>query len=124
MTPLTLRFHKYRRQLVGFGVGLCIIGTLAASWATKVWQLILCQGILYGTGFLIVSYVVFSQLNEWFVERRGLAYGIQLSASGLGGLLLPFVLQTLLDNYGYAWTLRIYVLIIVGSIYDDAGISS
>jgi len=96
MTPITLRLHNYRRHMVLFGVGLCILGVGGASFATNLWEIVLCQGILYGLGFLVVSYVVFSQLNEWFVERRGLAYGIQLSASGIGGLILPFFLQTLL----------------------------
>lgn len=116
MTPLTLHFHQYRQQMVCFGVGLCVLGTGAASFATELWQLILAQGVLYGVGFLVVSYVVFSQLNEWFVERRGLAYGIQLSASGIGGLILPFLLQILLDSYGYAVTLRLYILIILGLV--------
>lgn len=116
MVPLTMRYHYYRRQLICVGIALCMLGALGASFATELWELILYQGVLYGLGLLVVSYVIFSQLNEWFIERRGLAYGIQLSASGLGGLFLPFVLETLLERYGYARTLRIYIIVIVSKL--------
>ncbi|RDW77830.1 hypothetical protein BP6252_05883 [Coleophoma cylindrospora] len=113
MAPIAIKYQQYRQQMVYFGVLTCICGTLGASFATKIWHLILCQGIVYGIGFLIVSYAVFSMLNDWFVKRRGLAYGIQLSASGIGGLVLPFPLQALLKRWGFSITLRIYAVTIV-----------
>ncbi|KAI9819269.1 MAG: hypothetical protein M1827_007425 [Pycnora praestabilis] len=47
-------------------------------------------------------------LNEWFVKRRGLAYGIIFGATGISGLVLPFVIQFLLREYGFRTTLRVY----------------
>lgn len=77
MTPITIKYQAYRQQIVCLGVFLCVLGLVGSSFATELWHLILCQGVLYGIGFLIVSYAVFSMLNDWFVKRRGLAYGIQ-----------------------------------------------
>ncbi|KAH7370445.1 major facilitator superfamily domain-containing protein [Rhexocercosporidium sp. MPI-PUGE-AT-0058] len=117
MTPITIRYHAYRRHMVIFGASLCVLGNIGASFGTQLWVMVVCQGVLYGIGFLIVSYATFSMLNEWFVKKRGLAYGIQLSAAGAGGLALPFLLQVLLEKYGYDMTLRIYAVgtvIIVG----------
>ena len=125
MTPVTICLHPYRQHLVFIGAAACVVGNIGASFAANVWMLVLCQGVIYGIGFLIISYSVFSMLNEWFIRRRGLAYGIlfvcspellsefliffrRLSAAGIGGLGLPFLLQTLLDDYGHSITLRIY----------------
>lgn len=34
MAPITLRLHNYRRHIVLFGVGICILGVGGASFAT------------------------------------------------------------------------------------------
>ncbi|KAL9028555.1 MAG: hypothetical protein Q9180_007147, partial [Flavoplaca navasiana] len=46
-------------------------------------------------------------LNEWFIDRRGLALGILCAATGVSGLFYPFVLEILLNKYGPATTLRV-----------------
>ncbi|KAL8843986.1 MAG: hypothetical protein Q9176_001681 [Flavoplaca citrina] len=38
-------------------------------------------------------------LNEWFINRRGLALGILCAATGVSGLFYPFVLETLLSRH-------------------------
>jgi MFS family permease len=45
-------------------------------------------------------------VNEYWVVRRGMAYGILCGASGLSGTVMPFVIQALLTRYGYRTTLR------------------
>lgn len=45
-------------------------------------------------------------VNEYWIARRGMAYGILCGASGLSGCVMPFVLQALLVKYGYRTTLR------------------
>jgi MFS family permease len=91
----------------------CITSLLAASFATKVWHLIVTQGIAYGVGFLVLYYALLSMLNEWFVQRRGLAYGILFAAAGIAGTGLPFLIQILLQTYGFASTLRGYAVALV-----------
>ena len=55
---------------------VCIIGVVAASFGTQTWHFILTQGLAYGLGFLVLYYPLLSMLNEWYIERRGLAYGV------------------------------------------------
>lgn len=55
---------------------VCILALISSSFATQVWHLIITQGFLYGFGFLIMYYPLLNMLNEWFIQRRGLAYGI------------------------------------------------
>ena len=64
---------------------------LASAFASHVWHLLLTQGILYGLGAGAVNTVTIQYLNEWFLERKGLAFGIQESGAGLGGVIIPFV---------------------------------
>ena len=45
-------------------------------------------------------------VNEWWVARRGFAWGIMLGSSGASGLAYPFIDETLLHKYGYKTTLR------------------
>jgi len=77
-SPYTLRYQtsKYQRHMICIGWLICIIALLASSFATKVWHLMLTQGFLYGVGVVILYYPVLSIVNEWFVKRRGLAYGL------------------------------------------------
>lgn len=45
-------------------------------------------------------------VNEYWIARRGMAYGILCGASGVSGSMMPFVLQALLAKYGHRTTLR------------------
>jgi MFS family permease len=96
--------------MIWVGWVTCVGSLVAASFSTTVWQLIISQGLGYGIGFLILYYAMLDMLNEWFVERRGLAYGVLFAAAGLSGTGLPFLTETLLSKFGYAWTLRIYAV--------------
>lgn len=49
-------------------------------------------------------------MNEWWVEKRGLAYGIWFTAGNVSGLFWPFIVQNLLDKHGFRVTLRILAL--------------
>lgn len=84
----------------------CVLGLLASSLVNTVELLIVTQGVLYGLGFLILCYPILSLLNEYWIERRGMAYGVLCSASGISGAFLPFALDASLARFGYRTTLR------------------
>lgn len=85
---------------------ICIAGLVAGSFASTIEGLVLSQGVTYGLGFLIFYYPILSMVNEYWIARRGMAYGILCGASGFSGAIMPFVLQALLTKYGYRTTLR------------------
>jgi len=66
---------EQRQLMVCIGLGIDCLALCLASFSKQVWHIIAAQGILYGTGFLLLYYPLLSILNEWFVENRGLAYG-------------------------------------------------
>lgn len=104
--PLIKRYQKHQRHMIWAGWSICILSLVAGSFATQISTLILTQGVLYGTGELILYYPIISMLNEWFVQKRGLCYGVLACATGVTGIVMPFVIETLLNRYGYATTLR------------------
>lgn len=85
---------------------LCISGIVGASFCSTVETLILTQGVAYGIGFVIFYYPILGMVNEFWIARRGMAYGLLCSSSGASGAVMPFLMQALLEQYGYRTTLR------------------
>ncbi|GAA6037609.1 hypothetical protein JCM8097_006139 [Rhodosporidiobolus ruineniae] len=110
----TLVFRRYsdyvKRILWGAALVNCS-SMLLSSWSTQVWHLITLQGIVVGASGSIMYTPVLLWLNEWFIERRGLAGGIIFAGAGIGGLVFPFVISGLLARVGFAWMIRVWVAI-------------
>jgi MFS family permease len=109
-TPLCLRYPTHHVSIMFLGWLLCLLGLLLASFATQVWHLILTQAAMYGIGWCICYTPFLMMLNEWWVRRRGLVYGLLFAASGTSGLVLPFFLEALLARWGFRAALRSYAI--------------
>ena len=97
---------RWRYNMIVSGWVLTILSLISASFTTSIAGLIATQGVVYSVGFSVMYFPIISNLNEWFITRRGLAFGITNAATGISGIAMPFVLATLLDRYGYSTTLR------------------
>ena len=73
------RYPDWVRTALWISVAVNCLAMLAASWATKVWHLILTQGILCGLSGAVLYTPVLLWLNGWFHLKRGLATGIIFS---------------------------------------------
>ncbi|KAH8883262.1 MFS general substrate transporter [Thozetella sp. PMI_491] len=105
-TPLVKKFQRWQRHMVVAGWAICVLSLLAASFATTVLGLMATQGVMYGVGFSLLYFPVLRMLDEWFIRRRGFAYGILAAGGGCAGVGLPFLLELLLSKFGYQTTLR------------------
>ncbi|KAF5016848.1 hypothetical protein F66182_11340, partial [Fusarium sp. NRRL 66182] len=94
---------------------MCIALSMS-SFATNTGQLIASQGIAYGIGASLAYAPTVVFMEEWFVQRKGLAFGIMWAGTGLSGVVLPILMQWLLTSYGHETALRVWsiVLVIVG----------
>ncbi|KAF1809981.1 MFS general substrate transporter [Eremomyces bilateralis CBS 781.70] len=110
INALALRYPHRQRQLMILGWLLTLFSLLCASQATKVWHLVLWQGFALGLGWVVCYAPFLIMLNGWFDKRRGLAYGIVFGASGLSGMIIPFLLEKGLREHGYEVTLQYFVL--------------
>ncbi|KAH7112871.1 major facilitator superfamily domain-containing protein [Dendryphion nanum] len=88
-----------------FGGFLCII---AISFCASIPQLIGIQGILLGISgcFAFCPCCIF--IDQWFDKRKGFAYGAMWSAAGLGGVIIPLILDNLLLRLGFATAMRVW----------------
>lgn len=103
---LTKRFPRYQKHIIYLGWPICIGGLVAASFADTVGALVATQGVMYGFGFITLTYPIISMVNEYWIARKGMAFGLISAASGASGAVMPFVIQALLTRYGYQTTLR------------------
>ncbi|KAM0694617.1 hypothetical protein Q7P36_004973 [Cladosporium allicinum] len=107
------KWPKARRWSLWVSVPIIAISLVGASFANTVSQLIVCQGIIYGIAGNALVMPTINLINEWFLQKRGLAIGIAISGDFAGGVVMPLILQAVLNEVGFRWTLRIVALIIV-----------
>lgn len=58
------------------GLGLCASGLFVASFVNTVRQLIATQGVMYALGGSLLYSPAIIWLDEWFVQRKGVAFGV------------------------------------------------
>ncbi|KAL5631395.1 hypothetical protein ACGC1H_007046 [Rhizoctonia solani] len=102
--PLLMRYPQHRQTMMWAGAALCVVAMVGAAFSSRVWHLILTQGIIYSIGGTLVYFTMQMYVFEWFKERRGLANGLIFAGTGLGGVVLPFVVEKLLISYGLRTT--------------------
>ncbi|KAI5477335.1 hypothetical protein MNV49_006477 [Pseudohyphozyma bogoriensis] len=98
------RFPHQRVKLQYASLVLSSCGLLGSAFVTKPWHLVVTLGLLYpcGAAFYLPAVTL---LFEWFAARRGLASGIMFAGTGAGGSIFPFVIQGLLNKFGYKATM-------------------
>ncbi|OBZ84482.1 putative transporter ESBP6 [Choanephora cucurbitarum] len=96
------------------GSFLIVFGLEMAGFAYEIWHLYLTQGILFGLGACCMYVVVMTVTPQWFTKNRGIALGIVAGGSGMGGLILPFIVTHLNLTLGPGWTYRILGFICLG----------
>ncbi|KAL8683798.1 MAG: hypothetical protein Q9186_000286 [Xanthomendoza sp. 1 TL-2023] len=84
-----------------------LVGVFMTSLSTRYWQLFLAQGICTGLGNGLLFCPTLSVLSTYFSSNRALALGVAASGSATGGLVFPVVVQQLLPQIGFGWTVRI-----------------
>ncbi|KAJ9154886.1 MFS general substrate transporter [Pleurostoma richardsiae] len=104
-----IRKYPRRARWAPFvGLFIMCLALAMSSFSTTVNHLIVTQGVFYAVGGSIAYMPTILYMDEWYVKRKGLAYGIMWSGTGLAGVVLPLLLQYFLNTYGYRTTLRIW----------------
>jgi MFS family permease len=97
------KWPKARRWSLWVSVPIIAISLIGASFANTVPQLIACQGIIYGIAGNALVMPTINLINEWFLVKRGLAIGIAISGDFAGGVVMPLILQAVLNEVGFRW---------------------
>ncbi|RKK32183.1 hypothetical protein BFJ67_g14870 [Fusarium oxysporum f. sp. cepae] len=93
------------------GVFIQAGGLIAASFSTKIWHLVLAQGLLFGAGVGLIVNVTVSIVPQWFVARRSFAVALTTAGSGTGGLIYSLSIQRMIDSLGVSWAFRILAFV-------------
>lgn len=105
------RYPQHRKAISITGFVILIISLIAASFVSTVPQLLATQGVLYALGGSLQYFPAFLYLDEWFVKRRGLAYGIFIAGGGASGVVVPFIMEWILRSWGFRTALRAWAVI-------------
>jgi len=76
------RFITFQKYACPLGFAIMSLSLILASFATKVWHLILTQGIMFAIGGCLPLYTSVLWLDGWFIERKGLAFGVLCTGNG------------------------------------------
>lgn len=109
---LTGTYSHLVRSFGLVGLALMLSGIICASFAKSVLGLILTQGVMYGLGGSLLYLPAIVYLDEWFVRRKGLAFGIMWAGTGTSGMIIPLIMQWLLKEYGFRTALRVWAVTI------------
>lgn len=96
------------------GSFLHVFGLMMASLSKKYYQFVLSQGVCSPLGASMIFYPSMTAVVTWFYQKRALALGITASGSSLGGVIFPIMVQRLIPEVGFGWSMRICAFLILG----------
>ncbi|KAJ2232898.1 hypothetical protein H4R99_002694 [Coemansia sp. RSA 1722] len=99
--------HFDTRLLNAAGAVLMGVSFIGGSFCKGIGGLMATQGFLYGLGASFPFVAGTSIPSQWFTVRRGLATGIALSGSGIGGMWMTSATQALIESLGRPWAMRV-----------------
>ncbi|KAI0577061.1 MFS-1 multi-domain protein [Pyrenophora tritici-repentis] len=105
-------YPSFRRPCISVGLVLMCLSLGLSSLCQTVPHLIVTQGFFYAIGASMCYSPAILFMDEWFVKRKGLAFGIMWAGTGIGGVIIPLLLQYLLGRYGFRTTLRVWTAVL------------
>ncbi|KAK3109496.1 hypothetical protein LTR53_017197 [Teratosphaeriaceae sp. CCFEE 6253] len=86
-----------------------VLAAFMVSLCTKYYQFFLAQAVLMGMGMSFIAIPASGMVPRYFVRHRGVATGVSVAGSSLGGVLWPIAFDRMLhrDGIGFPWAMRI-----------------
>jgi MFS family permease len=100
-------FDSYgpRWLLIG-GTLVYVFGLMMTSLSTQYYQIFLAQAVTSAIGASAVFTGCMNSVVSWFSRRRATAFGIMVSGSSMGGVILPIMVNHVIDQSGFPWAMR------------------
>ena len=79
------------------------------SLCSEYYQFFLAQSLLFGLSISFLITPPIATVSWYFTKNRGLALGVSISGSSLGGVIWPIMINQLLNyrDVSFGWTMRI-----------------
>ncbi|XP_039308406.1 monocarboxylate transporter 9-like isoform X2 [Solenopsis invicta] len=112
--PMMKRFAF--RQVAYFGCLTIVLGISATAFAVSLPMLIITYCVIIGIGQGIIYPATTLALNTYFRKKRNVAMGFSVTLTGLGPILMPLLIDVLLENFATTGTLLILAGIALHSL--------
>ncbi|KAJ7628741.1 MFS general substrate transporter [Roridomyces roridus] len=87
-----------------------IVFTILIGECVEFWQFLLCQGFAVGLACGVIFGPTLAIVSHWFKRRRSTALGIVAAGSSGRWIIVPILVQRLIPQIGFRWTLRVLAL--------------
>lgn len=101
------------RALIISGSVLSVLSIMLTSISTEYWHFMLAFAVLGGVGGSLLFTPAVSAVGHYFLVKRGAATGLAAAGGSLGGIIFPLMLQSLIPQLGWGWSLRIMGFILL-----------
>ncbi|KAF7586967.1 hypothetical protein BBP40_007966 [Aspergillus hancockii] len=93
-----------------------VFGHMMLSICKTYGEVLLAQGFCVGIGAGCLFVPCVSVLPTYFSSKLGLAMGLAVSGSSLGGVIYPVILNELIGPLGFGWSVRIIGFVALGTL--------
>ncbi|KAI0659539.1 major facilitator superfamily domain-containing protein [Cubamyces menziesii] len=99
------------KPLLAAGALLWIASMLASAFCTTIWQFFITMGLMQGIADALVFPAIVALPAQWFKRYQGLATGIVVAGSSVGGAIASLIYRELLSAVGLRKSLAIFTAI-------------
>ena len=108
------------KAVLVFGASVLAAGLLAMSQMNNIWLFYFLFGIVMAIGINFLGFAAhYAYLPNWFVRRRGLAFGL-LAAAGGAGQILVGLYQPLISSLGWRLAYAVLAVIVIVTVVPVA----
>ncbi|KAF7545739.1 hypothetical protein G7046_g9487 [Stylonectria norvegica] len=98
------------------GSFLHVFGLMMLSISHTYYQIMLSQSICSGIGSSLIFSPAMTATQTYFSKKRGIALGLVVAGSSIGGIIFPQMVQHLIPSIGFAWAVRTCAFLILGML--------
>ncbi|TFK92180.1 MFS general substrate transporter [Polyporus arcularius HHB13444] len=102
--------YGYKPFLAAGGI-IWTISMLACAFSTKLWHFFLVMGPMQGIANALVYPLIVALPAQWFLKYRGLATGMVVAGSSIGGAVSSLLFRAMLSSLGLQKAFAIYTAI-------------
>jgi len=90
------------KWVIVFGTSVVVLGLLLMNYVSSPWAYYLIWGVLIAIGTnLALTIAVDKSLTDWFIRKRGMAFGIRFVIIGVCGVIVLPIITWLVTSYDW-----------------------
>ncbi|KAF8860861.1 MFS general substrate transporter [Acephala macrosclerotiorum] len=101
--------HEFGAKVIWPAAIVYVLSVMMTSLCKEYYQFMLAQGVLGGISMGMSMAPAMAATGQYFQKKRGVALGLAVAGSSLGGVIFPIALSKMVYNksLGFGWSIRI-----------------